>query len=137
MKVYVDASVVLRRTFNQPGAIEDWSQWELVVTSEVLSVEVFRKVDRLRLAGRLTDDQVADRLALLHALTARFLKIPIQSAILRRAASPFPTALGTLDAIHLATALLWVEQNEEPLTLLTHDDALALAARACGLHVLP
>ena len=137
MKVYVDASVVLRRAFNQPGAIEDWSQWELAVTSEVLSVEVFRKVDRLRLTGRLTDGQVADRLAFLRALTARFLEIPMQSAILRRAGSPFPTALGTLDAIHLATALLWVEQNNEPLTLLTHDTELAIAARACGLDILP
>jgi len=55
---------------------------------------------------------------------------------LRRAAQPMPIPLGTLDAVHLATALLWQETRDEDLVLATHDRALALAARASGLHVI-
>ena len=54
----------------------------------------------------------------------------------QRAAQPMPTELGTLDAIHLATALLWKDVTREDLVLATHDDALALGAQAHGLPVV-
>ena len=47
-----------------------------------------------------------------------------------------PTDLGTLDAIHLATALLWKDLTRADLTMATHDGALALGARAHGLRVI-
>jgi predicted nucleic acid-binding protein len=55
--------------------------------------------------------------------------------VLARASQPLPTPLGTLDAIHLATALHWRESREPDLVFATHDAALALAARSCGLRV--
>ncbi|MBI3375234.1 MAG: hypothetical protein HY017_26235 [Betaproteobacteria bacterium] len=42
--------------------------------------------------------------------------VVIDAVVLGRAARPTPTELGTLDAIHLATALLWKE--------MTHVDSL-------------
>jgi hypothetical protein len=56
--------------------------------------------------------------------------------ILERAAQPLPTVLGTLDAIHLSTALLWQEVEAEAVSFATHDLALARAAQACGLAVI-
>jgi hypothetical protein len=56
--------------------------------------------------------------------------------VLSRAAQPFPTPLGTLDAVHLATALLWRETRGEDLVMATHDRDLALAARASGLRTI-
>jgi len=47
-----------------------------------------------------------------------------------------PTELGTLDAIHLATALLWKEMTGANLMMTTHDAALALGAKAHGLPVV-
>lgn len=47
-----------------------------------------------------------------------------------------PTELGTLDAIHLATALLWRDMVGAELTMATHDSALAIAAEAHGLPVV-
>jgi hypothetical protein len=61
--------------------------------------------------------------------------VPLSAAVLNRAADPFPTALGTLEAIHLASALLWTEEKGEPITFLTHHAQLAIAAGACGLEV--
>ena len=47
-----------------------------------------------------------------------------------------PTELGTLDAIHLATALLWKDMTKGNLVMATHDGALARGARAHGLRVV-
>ncbi len=47
-----------------------------------------------------------------------------------------PTELGTLDAIHLATALRWRETEGVELVMATHDRALAIGARAHGLRVI-
>ena len=58
------------------------------------------------------------------------------AAVLRRAAQPLPTPLGTPDAIHLSTALLWREVRGEELVMATHDQMLAIAARASGLPVI-
>ena len=44
--------------------------------------------------------------------------------------------MGTLDAIHLATALLWKEMSRKDLVMATHAGALALGARAHGLRVV-
>ena len=137
MKVYVDSSVVLRRMLQQPGRIENWGSWDLAVTSELTQIEVRRSLDRLRLRGKLSDADIGAMMTLLREATAPFQELRIQPAILQRAASPFPTELGTLDAIHLATALGWQTDRGEPLTFLTHDRQLAIAAQASGLDVGP
>ncbi|HEY1305056.1 MAG TPA: hypothetical protein VGF24_15975 [Vicinamibacterales bacterium] len=62
--------------------------------------------------------------------------VDIDAAVLNRAAQPMPTELGTLDAIHVSTALLWKEATGTDLTMATHDGALALGAHAHGLRVV-
>jgi predicted nucleic acid-binding protein len=47
-----------------------------------------------------------------------------------------PTVIGSLDAIHLATALELAEETRTSLVLATHDARLARAARASGLTVI-
>ena len=61
--------------------------------------------------------------------------VPLDTVVLERAAEPFPTLLSSLDAIHLATALLARTQVED-LCFATHDGELATAARAVGFKVL-
>ena len=135
MTVYVDSSVVLRIMLDEPGAFLYSGEWDVAVTSELLRVEALRTLDRLRVRGKVTDSYLADKLRLLGKVTSGFRVVPIGPAVLARTSSPFRTELGTLDAIHLATALLWMEERDEPLTFLTHDAQQALAARACGLEV--
>ena len=62
--------------------------------------------------------------------------VELDAAVLDRASQPMPTELGTLDAIHLATALLWKEMTGTQITLATHDEALGLSAKAHGLSVV-
>jgi hypothetical protein len=67
-------------------------------------------------------------------LVESFNLVALEDVVLERAAEPFPTMLGSLDAIHLASAVLAREEFDD-LVLATHDDELAIAARALGFDV--
>jgi hypothetical protein len=62
--------------------------------------------------------------------------VEIDAVVLDRASQPMPTELGTLDAIHLTTALLWKDATRADLVMATHHGALALGAQAHGLPVV-
>jgi predicted nucleic acid-binding protein len=133
---YVDASVLLRVALGQPGVLREWRQIEQGVSSALVTTESLRTLDRLRLRVNLPDAEVAKRRATILALVATLELVEIDSIVLDRAAQPMPTELGTLDAIHLATALLWKEMTRVNLVMATHDAALALGAQAQGLDVV-
>jgi len=59
----------------------------------------------------------------------------LRPAVLSRASEPMPTPLGTLDAVHLATALIWRDREGSSPIVATHDSALGLAARTFGFEV--
>jgi predicted nucleic acid-binding protein len=136
MIAYVDSSVLLRLVLSQSGALAEWSSVSRGVASALVEVECLRSIDRLRLAGRLDDREIAARRQAVYRLLDTMEVVETTRPILVRAAQPLPTLLGTLDAIHLATASLWLEQNEVALTMATHDEALAIAARAIGFDVV-
>ena len=90
----------------------------------------------MRLRARLSDAEVATRRAAILSLIASLELVELDAAVLDRASQPMPTELGTLDAIHLATALLWKEMTAADITIATHDEALGLSAKAHGLAVV-
>jgi uncharacterized protein len=136
MIAYVDASVLLRVALGQSNALAEWRQIDRGVASALVMTESLRALDRLRIRANLSDAEVASRRATILALLDSLELVEIDSAVLTRAAQPMPTELGTLDAIHLATALLWKETTRTELVMATHDGALALGAEAQGLVVL-
>jgi predicted nucleic acid-binding protein len=133
---YLDSSALLRLILREPGGLEQLRSAEALVSSELVAAECPRTIDRLRLQGSLSLDQaVARRDAVGEWLEAVDLVL-LQRSVLSRASEPFPVPLGTLDALHLATALLWREQTGKDLVMATHDGELALAARAFGIETL-
>ena len=136
MIAYVDASVLLRVALRQPDALTEWRQIQQGVSSALVLTESLRTLDRLRLRANLTDAQVASRRGTILALIGSLELVEIDAMVLERAAQPMPTELGTLDAIHLASALLWKEMMAVNLVMATHDTALALGAEAHGLPVI-
>jgi uncharacterized protein len=136
MIAYVDASVLLRVALGQRDALREWHDIERGVSSSLVRVESLRSLDRLRIRAKLSDSELANRRAMILKFTDAFEMVEISSAVLERAAQPMPTELGTLDAIHLATALLWRELVRADLVMATHDRALAIASQAHGLPVL-
>jgi len=133
---YVDSSVLLRVVLGQANSLKEWRQIERGVCSVLAKIESLRTLDRLRLRTRLADPEVARRRATILQLLDSFELVELDAMVLDRASQPLPTELGTLDAIHLATALLWREASNARLVVATHDHALATAAQAHGFKVL-
>lgn len=136
MTAYLDASVLLRIVLGQRNALKEWRAIETGVASALVEVECLRTLDRLRLAEQIPDDDVVARREAIFRLMEATQTVDVNRTVLERAAQPFPTSLGTLDAIHLATALLWRERSGAQLVMATHDQALGVAARASGLRVV-
>jgi predicted nucleic acid-binding protein len=136
MIAYVDSSVLLRIVLGQPGILANWRGIRTGVSSRLAEVECLRALDRLRLRATLEDEEIASRREAVFRFLSTVDVIEVSYPILARASQPLPTELGTLDAIHLATALVWREMNQADLVMATHDQALGLAARACGLRVV-
>ena len=136
MIAYVDASVLLRLALGQPNALAEWPKIQRGVSSALVTTESLRALDRLWLRAKLPDAEVATRRAAILSLIASIEVVDLDGVVLDRASQPMPTELGTLDAIHLATALLWKEMTGEGLSMATHDEALGLGAKAHGLPVI-
>lgn len=136
MIAYVDSSVLLRVVLGQAHALPEWRRVQRGVASALVEVECLRTLDRLRLRSAISDREVASRREVVFRLLESVEMVEPSGAVLARAAQPLPTELGTLDAIHLVTALLWREASGMELVMATHDAALATAARACGLRVI-
>jgi predicted nucleic acid-binding protein len=135
MRAYVDASVFLRVILGEKGALAQWDDIEVAVTSELAQVERLRTLDRLQLRPGAPRDDLALRRAQVYRLFEEVRLVELSREVLARASQPFPAPLATLDALHLATALL-VSEQERDLMMATHDAELGLAARAVGLAVI-
>jgi predicted nucleic acid-binding protein len=132
---YIDTSALLRVVLRERGALEDLRSYEALISSEIIGVESRRTIDRLRLQGALTSEEAAERAGVVAVWLEAIDLVLLRPPVLSRACDPLPTQLGTLDAIHLVTALIWRERMGPLSVVVTHDKALGLAARAFGFEV--
>jgi uncharacterized protein len=122
---YADASALVKLVVEEP---ESWAmnRWFVesirVLTSRIGVVETLRAADR-------RDHDPAHRDAVLRDVEI----MEFDASIGRVAAEIAPSALRTLDAIHLATALALGRELD---AFVTYDDRLAAAARNLGLPVV-
>ena len=134
MKVYLDTSVILRRLLNEIGQVAGWAQWTEAYSSRLWKTEAARTIHRLRMEGLVNDKDVACLQADMTLIDESLHVVPVSERILTRAGEPFPTIVGTLDGIHLASAMLI--HSTQPLDVfLTHDRQQATAARSLGFTV--
>ena len=135
MIAYIDTSALLRIVLREPGALEELRSYDALVSSELIGVESARTIDRLRLHGLLTTEEAAIRLRTVNEWLEAIDLVLLRPPVLSRASEPMPMPLGTLDALHLATALIWRDRMGPLPTMATHDTALGLAAQAFGFDV--
>jgi len=57
MTAYIDSSVFLRILLNQKGCLKEFQQVTKPVASLLLKTEVLRTIDRLRVTGKINEDQ--------------------------------------------------------------------------------
>jgi uncharacterized protein len=133
---YADASAVLRILFSEPGSSLPLVAGERLVSSNIVEVETYRAVDRLRLVGDLDDAATAIKRKELADFLAMLDLASVDDKVIGRAKEAFAVNVRALDAIHVATAeVLAAESNGEPLQFWTHDDRRAAAALSRGLTV--
>jgi len=133
---YLDSSVLLRVVLGQPNALKEWRSIKQGVVSRLVEVECLRTLDRIRITVVVEDKIIATRREAIFRLLETLEVVEPTGVVLSRTSQPLPTVLGTLDAIHLSTALLWRERTGTDMVMATHDEALGVAAKASGLRVV-
>ena len=125
--IYLDTSVALAHLLAEdrspPASIWD----ETLVSSRLLEYELWNRLHARRLAVSHGE----------HAreLLQRLAMIELAPPVLARALEPFPVALRTLDALHLAS-IEFLRGQRQDVTLATYDVRMAAAARKLGIRVL-
>lgn len=135
MNAYVDSSVLLRIILNEPNPLKSFRKIVRGVSSEIIRVECLRVIDRLRAIATFSDKEIGALHETLHSACASMELIRLSPLVLGIASQSYPAAVRTLDALHLASSLLWAQSHEENLVFLTHDVQLAAAARSIGFTV--
>ena len=125
--LYLDSSAIVKLVAPEPetaSLVEALRSDPHTISSALARVEVMRALMR---AGA-----TADRVSRAAAILERIALVPIDADILGRAADLQPPDLQTLDAIHLATALLL---RQDIAGVVTYDARLAGAAAAADVTV--
>jgi hypothetical protein len=137
VKVYLDSSVVIRRILKKDPTLGSIPSSDQLGSSDLMTIECKRVLQRERMSGHLDDRLYSESVVLLEEILDRLHLIDIGPAVKQRAAGAFPTVIGTLDAIHLASAILWEASTPgSEFRILTYDKQLALCARSLGLRLL-
>ncbi len=136
MTAYCDASVLVRFILDQPGRLIALEEAGELVTSTLAEVECLRAVENARLRGEIDEETFVARRTEAYAKLSGLRQIDLCRTILRRAQEPFGVPLRTLDAIHVATAVLWRDRRDARLVFATHDRQQAHAAAILGFEVI-
>jgi hypothetical protein len=122
--IYLDTSVALAHLLAEDRRPPDALWANHLVASRLLEYEVWTRLHARGLAATHAD---AARL-----LLARLSLVELAPVVLERALQPFPTAVRTLDALHLATAG-FLRERGHAVEVATYDARLLDGASAMGL----
>jgi len=126
--IYVDTSVLLAQLLSEdrrpPVAL--WNQ--PLIASRLAEYEVWNRIHAMQLTeshGEAT-----------RQLLARVSMVELSPVALRRALEPFPRALRTLDALHLAS-VEYLRGQRLRVTLATYDERMARVAAEMSIPLEP
>ena len=132
MVAYADSSVILRHVLLGEISIEHALEFPRVVTSELAEIECKRVIHRYSLQGNLSDETLVEATERLDRVLSGIDLLELGRSVKERAMQSFPVAIKTLDAFHVATAVL-LHREEDAVVLFSHDTQMNRCARAMGL----
>jgi predicted nucleic acid-binding protein len=134
--IYVESSALLAWLLGEPkgkDVISALNQAQTVVTSFLTLIEVERALNRAEYQRILTAAQAQKLRGMLARGKAGWILMEISEEVRVRAGSMFPAEpVRTLDAIHLATALIFMRVFPD-LLLLSYDERILENARQLGI----
>ena len=136
MNCYVDSSVILRYLLSPDRGFEQVQDFDMVGSSELLRIECQRVLHRYRLTGMLTDPELERAVSYFLELYDGIRIFEISNSVKSRASETFPTVVGSLDAIHLSTTLLWAARDASPCVLFTYDSQMKTCAHSLGIRTV-
>ena len=125
--IYLDTSVALAHLLGEDRA-PPASLWaDVLVSSRLLQYELWTRIHARALAPSHGEA--------VRGLIGRVALLELAPPVLARALEPFPVAVRTLDALHLAS-IEFLRGAGQTVKLATYDERLAEAARALNAEVL-
>ena len=132
---YLDSSVVLRHILQGESAVRHALACGRVVSSELLEIECRRVIHRYRMDGDLDDDGFVQVVERLERVLAGVSVLALSRSVKKRAMDSFPVSVKTLDALHLASALVFsAAEPDETVLMFSHDAAMNRCAKALGFR---
>lgn len=125
--IYLDTSVALAQLLAEDRHPPPSLWEEPLASSRLLQYELWVRIHARRL-GRTHGEQA-------RALLGRIAFLELAPAVLARAREPFPTAVRTLDALHLAS-LEFLRARDDSVQLATYDARLRRAAATLGIPLV-
>jgi len=126
--IYFDTSVLLAHVLTEARRPAEEFWVGPVTSSRLVEYESWSRLHVHGLAARLGK--------ILEALLEQTTFLELERPVLARALEPFPVALRTLDALHLASAD-FLRSRDQDVMIATYDRRMATAARAMGFELHP
>lgn len=126
--IYLDSSVALAHLLAEDRFPPEGLWRESLITSRLLEFEIWNRVNALGLSGSLGE--------LVRQVLVRLTFIEMTPPVLTRAREPFPTAVRTLDALHLAS-MHYIASLGQAVHLASYDRRLLDAATHLGFEAYP
>lgn len=139
MIAYLDSSILLRWALRQPDRLRELARIEKPFSSKLVRVDCHRALDRLWHSGEVDARQFKDARRQVEKFLGVMALHDVDDDVLDLATEPAGTAIGSLEALHLATARLHGGATSlagSRLRFATHDPILAHAARELNFDVL-
>jgi predicted nucleic acid-binding protein len=136
--VYAESSAILSWLLREPtgpAVRERLEKASDVVTSRLTLIECQRNIRRTEREGRITREAAVSASRILEDAASQWIIMDLVGEVPGRAAEEFPREpLGTLDAMHLASAQVF-DRNLGKVAMLTLDDRIRTNAVALGLSL--
>ena len=140
MIAYAESSAVLTWLLGEPGegdVRQHLTDADRVVASTLTAVECARALARGVTTERVSAKDELAALQLLDTVARSWVTLELTGRVLDRARARFPhEPVRTLDALHLATAMVFHEAHGA-LTMLSLDQRVRENALSLGLEVVP
>lgn len=119
--IYLDTSVALAQILAEDRVPPERLWHEPLISSRLIEYEIWTRIHALKLAQSHADE--------VRALLGRLALVELAPPVLARALEPFPKAVRTLDALHLAS-MDFLQNHGQSVTLASYDTRLVNCARA-------